>query len=194
MLCFGSHIISFVWRQAIICLVLKDSNSDQRVPLNFWVISLLSTIYEMYRSIFNNRLILYLKDNDLLIDEQNGYRRERSCACYVFNSTVLYRIEKKHDFVTWPIKKLFDRDLLKFLILHNGIDGDFYNLIKSIYGNTVSCVRVRNLCTDFFSTTAGVRQRDNLSPTLFDFFLSTISQEIKKRIKIHNVLRWVTSF
>lgn len=97
MLCFGSHIISFVWRQVTLCLVLKDSNSDQRVPLNFWVISLLSTIYEMYRSIFNNRLISYLKDNDLLIDEQNGYRRERSCACYVFNSTVLYRIEKKHS-------------------------------------------------------------------------------------------------
>lgn len=96
MLCFGSHIIPFVWRQAIICLVLKDSNSDQRIPLNR-VISLLSTIYEMYRSIFNNRLISYLKDNDLLIDEQNGYRRERSFAYYVFNSTVLYRIEKKRD-------------------------------------------------------------------------------------------------
>lgn len=68
MLCFESHIIPSVWRQAIICPILKDSNSDPRVPLNYRGISLLSTIYKMYSSILNNRLVSYLEDNSLLVD------------------------------------------------------------------------------------------------------------------------------
>lgn len=49
--------------------------------------------------------------------------------------------------------------------------------MKSIYGNTVSCVRVSELCIDWFSTSAGVRQGDNLSPTLFALFINDLAKE-----------------
>lgn len=183
MLCFESHIIPSVWRQAIICPILKDSNSDPRVPLNYRGISLLSTIYKMYSSILNNRLVSYLEDNSLLVDEQNGFRRERSCADHVFTLNSIVQ-NRKETFVAFiDLQKAFDtvdRDLLKFSLLQNGIDGDFYNSIKSIYGNTVSCVRVSELCTDWFFTSAGVRQGDNLSPTLFALFINDLAKEIKE--------------
>lgn len=183
MLCFESHIIPSVWRQAIICPILKDSNSDPRVPLNYRGISLLSTIYKMYSSILNHRLVSYLEDNNLLVDEQNGFRRERSCADHVFTLNSIIQ-NRKETFVAFiDLQKAFDtvdRDLLKFSLLNNGIDGDFYNSIKSIYGNTVSCVRVSELCTDWFSTSAEVRQGDNLSPTLFALFINDLAKEIKE--------------
>lgn len=49
-----------------------------------------------------------------------------------------------------------DCDFLKFFFLNNGIDGDFYNLIKFIYGNIVLCVRVSELCIDWFFILVGV--------------------------------------
>ena len=183
MLCFESNIIPTVWRQAIICPILKDSNSDPRIPLHYRGISLLSTIYKMYSSVLNNRLISYLEDNNLLVDEQNGFRRDRSCADHVFTLNSIVQ-NRKETFVAFiDLQKAFDtvdRNLLRFSLLSNGIDGDFYNAIKSIYGNTSSCVKINDLHTDWFQTTAGVRQGDNLSPTLFALFINDLAKEIKE--------------
>ena len=59
----------------------------------------------------------------------------------------------KETFVTFiDLQKAFDtvdRDLLKLSLLCNGIDGDFYNAIKSIYENTTSCVRIDDLLTEW---------------------------------------------
>lgn len=96
MSCFESHIIPSVWQQAIICPILKDSNSDPRVPLNYRGISLLSTIYKMNSSTLNNRLVSYLEDNNLIVDEQNGFRRERSCADHVFTLNSIIHVRGVH--------------------------------------------------------------------------------------------------
>ncbi|XP_062589588.1 uncharacterized protein LOC134251217 [Saccostrea cucullata] len=100
MLYFESNIIPSEWRQAIIYPILKDSNSDPKVPLNYQGISLLSTIYKMYSSVLNNRLVSYLEDNILLVDEQNGFRRERSCADHLFKLNSIIQ-NRKETFVTF---------------------------------------------------------------------------------------------
>lgn len=91
-------------------------------------------------------MVSYLEDNNLLVDEQNGFRRERSCADHVFTLNSIIQ-NRKETFVAFiDLQKAFDkvdRDLLKFSLLHNGIDGDSY-----FYENTVSCVRVSELYTD----------------------------------------------
>lgn len=53
---------------------------------------------------------------------------------------------------------------------------EFLQFKKSIYRNTVSCVRVRELWTDWFSTSADLRQGDNLSPNLFALFINDLAQ------------------
>ena len=52
------------------------------------------------------------------------------------------------------------------------------NLIKSIYENLEACVRVNGQLTDGFSVTSGVRQGDNLAPTLFAIFVNDIAADI----------------
>lgn len=96
MLCFESHIIPSVWRQAIICPILKDSNSDPRVPLNYRGINLLSTIYKMYSSILNNRLVSYLKITTCLWMSKMDFDVNALALITYLHLTVLYRIEKKH--------------------------------------------------------------------------------------------------
>jgi hypothetical protein len=160
MLCFESNIIPSDWRRAIICPILKDNNNDPRTPLNYRGISLLSAIYKLYSSVLNNRLMDHLEDYYILVDEQNGFRRDRSCADHIFTLSCITQ-NRKETFISFiDLQKAFDtvdHDLLKLSLLQNGIDGDFYNAVKSMYGDTVSCVKIDDLYTDWFSSASSVR-------------------------------------
>lgn len=57
-----------------------------------------------------------------------------------------------------------DHELLNFKSLNAGIDGKFYNSLKAIYQNPVSCVQVNDYKTGWFPTPFGVKQGDVLSP------------------------------
>ena len=180
---FDTGITPSIWRKAIICPLLKDPSSDPLLPLNYRGISLLSVVTKIYSSILNKRLVTYLDDNDLLVDEQNGFRSERSCIDHVFtlNSVVKNR---NSTFVTFiDLKKAFDmvdRELLEYsLIKKNGVDGHFYHAVKSLYQNTESCVRLGSHYTDWFGCTSGVKQGDNLSPTLFALFINDLALQLK---------------
>ena len=83
--------------------------------------------------------------------------------------------EKKQLFVCFvDFSKGFDtvlRPALLYKILRKEIGGNFFNIIKHMYSTTKCAVRQGNLCSDFFNTTLGVKQGDNLSPTLFNIFV-----------------------
>ena len=65
-------------------------------------------------------------------------------------------------------------------LLAYGIHGNMLNTIKCLYSNLQSCVRVngRLTFTDWFSQSAGVRQGENLAPTLFALFINDLAAEI----------------
>lgn len=53
----------------IIYFILKDLNFDYRILLNYRGISLFLVIFKVYSFVLNNRLIVYLEDNEFLVDE-----------------------------------------------------------------------------------------------------------------------------
>lgn len=55
-LIFDSSSIPSAWRKAIICPILKDQNSDKRVPLNYRGVSLLSCTSKLYSAFLNRRI------------------------------------------------------------------------------------------------------------------------------------------
>ncbi len=65
-----------------------------------------------------------------------------------------------------------------YKLLLNHIDGKVYNSIKSIYRHSSSCVRIHNQHTNWFDCKTGVKQGDNLSPTLFSIFINDLVQEV----------------
>ena len=83
--------------------------------------------------------------------------------------------EKKQLFLCFvDFSKAFGtvwRLALLYKILRKGIGGNFINIIKHMYSTTKCAFRQGNLCSDFFYTTLGVKQSDNLSPTLFNIFV-----------------------
>ena len=60
-----------------------------------------------------------------------------------------------------------------------GLKGKMYNIIRTMYKNIQSSVRISGHLTDWFSITSGVRQGDNIAPTLFAMFVNDLAEEIK---------------
>ena len=125
-LIFDTSIIPSLWGKAIIYPILKDPSSDRRIPMNYRGISLLSCISKLYSALINNRLNKYLEENELLSNEQNGFRSSRSCEDHVFtlNSIIGNNPTVFATFI--DLKKAFDfidRDMLLYKLLLNNIDG-----------------------------------------------------------------------
>ena len=180
-LVFDTGLIPFVWRKAIIFPIHKDSTTDKRLPMNYRGISLLSCISKLYSNLINKRLSKYLDENDILAEEQNGFRKARSCEDHIFTLNSIIR-NNKETFATFiDLKKAFDfvdRDLLLYKLLLIHVDGKVYNTIKNMYSNTSACVRINGKLTNWFDCKSGVRQGCNLSPTLFSIFINDLVAEI----------------
>lgn len=113
-----------------------------------------------------------------------------TCTCnhpllyHIFTLNTCNVIENDDStFVTFiDLQKAFDtvdRELLQYSLLKYGIDGIFYHAIKSLYLNIESCIWMGNFNTEWFQCSSGVRQGDNLSPTLFALFINDLATHIK---------------
>ena len=77
--------------------------------------------------------------------------------------------------------KAFDtvpRDLLFKKLQRHGVNGRFFNIIKSIYTNDQACVKTGSQCTKPFDINQGVRQGCVLSPLLFNIFLADLAKDL----------------
>ena len=182
--CFELNIVPRMWYRGIIHPVLKRGKSPL-FPLNYRGISLMSTICKVFSAILNNRLTLFAEVHDIYADEQNGFRKLRSCLDHLFVLNTILRNRKQQRLDTYccfvDFAKAFDSvnyDALWHKLLAYGVHGNMLRTIKSLYANLQNCVRVNGRLTDWFSQTAGVRQGDTLAPTLFALYINDLAMEI----------------
>ena len=186
-LCFDQSTIPNVWLKAIIFPIPKSKDCDPRLPLNYRGISLLSCISKIYSKILNNRLSNYLEDNNLLVSEQNGFRKQRSCQDHLFSLNAVVKNRLSKNMSTYAafidLRKAFDcvnREFLYYKLGKCGIVGKLYFAIKSLYKQTESCVQLNDIYTDWFNIESGVRQGDSLSPTLFALYVNDLAKGLNK--------------
>ena len=67
-----------------------------------------------------------------------------------------------------------------FTDLSYNIDGNIFKAIKSLYKDTVCTVKINDYITEYFHVLYGVKQGDNLSPTLFNLFINNLDSQIKE--------------
>ena len=97
---FEFNKIPTFWLKSLIKPIQKSSCKYPLVPLNYRAIGLLPCIYKVYSGILN-RLVLYFEDLNWFVDEQNGFRKNRSCQdhAYILNSTVNNRQSAKSTYI-----------------------------------------------------------------------------------------------
>ena len=171
------------WSKGIIKPLPK--NGDPRDPLNYCPITIISIPCKIYANILNKRLLQWLESNGLLVDEQNGFRKDRSCQDHIYSLYSLIHNRKMHKIDTYTCfvdcRKAFDtvnRDCLWFKLMALGINGKFLQSIQSLYMNVSCSVRINEYLTDFFPVKQGVKQGCGLSPTLFAIYANDLAAEI----------------
>ena len=185
-MCLDNHFVPSCWKKAIINPIPKSSSADKRVPLNYRGISLLSVVSKLYTAGLSNRISKYLEENNLLSNEQNGFRPKRSCLDHIYTlyNTCQIRLQQKlNTYLTFiDFSKAFDYVKTPYLLnklQKIGIHGNIYLAIKELYTNPQSCVQLNGHLGGWFPVKAGVRQGDSLSPTLFSIFIDDLAQQIK---------------
>ena len=92
------------------------------------------------------------------------------------------------------MEKVFDkidRNLLFYRLLLNNINGKMYKAIRSLYTDCKCSININGFLIDTFVYNAGVKQGDILSPTLFNFYINDLANEIKRsnlRIDMSNLM------
>ena len=144
---FETGLMPTTWLRAIISPIPKGSAKDPYTPMNYRGISLLWCVGKTYTSLLNERIIKYCDENNILVDEQNGFRKDRSCSDHLFTLTSIIRnrlSQRQHTFCAFiDMEKAFDyldRNMLFYRLSLYKIEGKMYNSIRSLFHNTSSCV------------------------------------------------------
>ena len=151
-------------------------------PSNYRGITISNNISKLFNKILDKRLTTFFNKHEIICREQIGFRANNRTVDHMFilktlinkyvknKSKPLYTcfVDFKHAFDSVPHEGLFYK--LKLA----GVGTKFYNVIKSMYKNINICVKIGKKHTDFFPSSIGVRQGDNLSPNLFNLYLSDL--------------------
>ena len=177
---FSSNTKIEQWTMAMITPIWKAG--PRMDPSNYRGISLLSCLGKFYTAILNKRLMAYAIANNILKPEALGFvaGNRTSDAHFIIHSLIQRYCHQRNEkifscFVDFS--KAFDtipRELLFKKLLGYGINGKFFNNIKTLYSNDNCCIKVGREVTETFLANQGVKQGCILSPLLFNIFISDI--------------------
>ena len=177
-----SGIFPEVWSKGIILPIYKNKG-DSNNPDNYRGITILSCFGKLFTSALNKRLNCFLEENNILCEEQAGFRKGYSTVDHIFSLKMIvdfYLTKKKKMYCAFiDYKKAFDsvnRLALWRKLLNNNIDGKCLRIIYNMYSIAKSCVKVDSTLSNFFTSHTVVRQGENLSPVLFSLFLNDLTQ------------------
>ena len=165
-LCFKSGFSPADWDYSDIIPIPKK-DKDQRDPLQNRCITIMCCVAKVYSKILNTRIQKYLESNNILVEEQNGFRACRSCIDHLFVLCTVLRNRKlsgKETFLCYiDYKKAFDsveRNLLLYKLSQVGINGNMYQAISALYSNPKARVILNDYETEYFECPIGVKQGD----------------------------------
>ncbi len=155
----------------------KKSNSSD--PKDYRPISLTSNLAKMAEKLMAIKLKEFLKENNIIIKQQSGFRSHRQTKdniCFITQKiTEQFNRGKKVCGIFFDIASAFDK------VWHKGL---IYKLIKlkapsfiicwlkNFLDDRTFCVKVNNTCSQYYKITAGVPQGAALSPLLFSIFIN----------------------
>jgi hypothetical protein len=166
-----------IWGENYLITIFKSGSPSD--PNNYRGIAINSCLSKLLNSILNNRLVIFLRENKILNNEQIGFRRGSRTADHIFKLKTLIckYIQKSGKIYACFVylSKAFDSVIHSALLcklLKNGTNGKFFNIIKSMYSCSVLRVNMDNNLSNCFKSEIGVKQLDNLNPTLFSIFIN----------------------
>src|SRR3954464_11962703 len=145
---------------------------DNRDPLNYRGITLLSIVGKVYNRVLTERLVRFAERQGI-VEEQGGFRPGRGTEDQLLVLTEILRGRGSHR-TTYTafidVKKAYDtvwRNGLWKRMWDEGVRGKMWRVVKEMYSTVQSAVLVGDEQTEWFDLSTGVRQGCVMSPILF---------------------------
>ena len=188
------------WARGLIFPLFKGGPEEFKLdPNKYRGITLLSVVGKTYTKILNSRLSDYCEKHGIIVDEQAGFRRNRSTADHLFTLIEIIKYRRpKHTYCAFiDIAKAYDkvwRDGLWYKLWKAGIKGKMWRTLKNIYRKVQSSVLLGGNRTAWFDIEVGLRQGCILSPLLFDIFINDLRMWSTNWVKVLNLVILVYQF
>ena len=148
------------WTRGLIFPIFKGGPiEDTYNPLKYRGITLLSVLGKLYAAILNERVTLWIESRGILVEEQAGFRRDRSTVDQLFILTEMIRNRSEETYVCFiDIQKAYDRvwrDGLWEKLHGYGMQGKMWRVLKNIYDSVESSVLINEGQSRFFSIDTG---------------------------------------
>ena len=166
------------WKDATIKVLYKKG--DRSNCNNFRGISLLSHVGKVPAKLITNRLSAFCEANNILPEEQCGFRPGRSTVCMLFVVRRLQELGRRRRIPLYmcfvDLQKAYDsvdRELLWKVLARAGVPAEMVAVIRQFHDGMRARVRMDDgELSDWFLVTQGLRQGCVLSPLLFNVFFA----------------------
>ena len=176
------------WAIGIIKPIYKQKGSVKE-PGNYRGITILSCFGKLFTSVINNRLVKYFDAQSTIGPEQAGFRAGYSTMDHLFTLHCLIDFflakKKRLHCLFVDYEKAFDYVNRAFLwqkLVNSGVNGSILTIVKYMYEKAKSCVKVEDICSEYFQCGCGVRQGENLSPLLFSIYLNDLQSFLSRQV------------
>ena len=177
------------WRDANVSPIYKKGNHYD--PANYRPVSLTSVPCKILEHLVTSALMNHLEDNNILREEQHGFRKARSCETQLldFVEQLNEAIEKGRqcDVVIMDFAKAFDKvnhSLLLHKLDHYGVRGKINQWLKSFLSGRRQAVLVNGITSDFVSVQSGVPQGSVVAPALFLAYINDLPEQLSSLTRL----------
>ena len=156
-----------------VCIYLYKKG-DVTVLDNYRGLCLNNNLYKLFIKMIVDRLVNHCEKNKVLSEDQQGFRFGRSCndanSIFTTMKNLCFKYQKNLFVGFIDIKKAYDsvdRILLWRILRHIGVPQQLVNIIRKLYEEAETCIRVGDNLSSYFKTNMGLKQGCPLSPLLF---------------------------
>ena len=186
---YNDGLVPYDWLHANVCPIYKKGT--RKAPVNYRPISLTCIACKIFEHIVTSSVMSHLDYQAILVDNQHGFRRGRSCETHLTDLThdLLTSMHngRRTDMIVMDFSKAFDNVSHNKLIssLHEyGIDSTTLEWIRSFLSGRTQSVVVDGAESDSLPVTSGVPQGSVLGPAMFLVYINSLPKGVNSTVRL----------